>query len=165
MLAAGLALLSPVWTAALAQHVSCTLVDSADLKLLLGRRIAANENPVGDDCRWGAVGIGQIGLTISLSPPDTAGVHDAFARGRELAGNNEPVVDEGGLGERAFSAVVAYGTTVTVLVAGRIIQLRYSDRLPGSRADLDRLRPIVVKIVSRLGGTTSPAAAHDSAAR
>jgi hypothetical protein len=129
----------------------CDLIQTADVVSLFGRPTDARINPVNGDCTWGStVGIARRGLTLSVSPRDTATANDGYARGRELAANNQTITDERGLGDRAYSAVVPYGATITVLTRGRIVQFRYSDGVAGSQADLDRLRLVAASAIGRL---------------
>ena len=133
-----------------AQVSTCRLVDSADVISLFGQSADPKVHPVSGDCMWGAVGVDRRGLTMSISVRDTAITNVGYTRGHELAANNGPITDEPGLGDRAYSAVVSFGAEITILTQGQIVQLRYANGVPGSAADVTRLRPVAANVVARL---------------
>lgn len=151
------ALLVAVPQTAAAQVSTCRLVDSADMITLFGRSADPRVHPVSGDCLWGTVGIDRRGLTMSISVRDTAITNVGYTRGHELAANNGPITDEPGLGDRAYSAVVSFGAEITILTQGQIVQLRYANGVPGSPADVNRLRPVAANVVTRL--RSNPASA------
>jgi hypothetical protein len=144
------ALLMAAPRTAAAQVSTCRLVDSADVISLFGQSADPKVHPVSGDCMWGAVGVDRRGLTMSISVRDTAITNVGYTRGHELAANNGPITDEPGLGDRAYSAVVSFGAEITILSQGQIVQLRYANGVPGTPADVARLRPVAANVVTRL---------------
>jgi hypothetical protein len=149
-LASATALLSAVPRTAAAQLATCRVVDSIDVISLFGRSAEPQVNPVTGVCTWGNVAIDRRGLTLSISMRDTTITIEGYARGRELAANNGTITDEPRLGDRAYSVVVSYGTTITILTQGQIVQLRYANGVPGSPADVSRLRSVAANVIGRL---------------
>lgn len=156
-IASAAALLWLVPRSAAAQLTTCRLVDSVDVISLFGRSAEPQVNPVTGVCTWGSVAIDRRGLTLSISVRDTTITSQGFVRGRELAANNGGVTDEPRLGDRAYSAVVSYGATITVLTQGQIVQLRYANGVPGSAADVNRLRSVATNVVGRLRNASTTA--------
>lgn len=135
-----LALAISSWTAPLAaQPTGCGLLKPSDLTSLLGSTPTAT--PSGTGCLWKA---GDKKLLAMLYKVEGDAASAAFEGARRGAGKGgkSTVIDEPGLGDRAFATVESFGVVIVMLKKGRLLQLQLHTGAAGSTGDVDALRPV-----------------------
>ena len=131
-----------------AQGNACGLVKAADAAALLGGSPTQKPSPQGKGCSWaGADGKHKL-LVLTYKnvgvPPEMA-----YTGARKGAGGSgDPVADEAGIGDKAFSGQASFGAFFIVLKQGRMIQLQYWTGAHGTAKDVAALRPVVKKAVA-----------------
>jgi hypothetical protein len=128
---------------------NCALLEPADLGALLGGTVTEAKN--GSACAWSAAG-SKKRLVASRMLATGPAAESAYAGARKHAGKDgrSRVVEETGMGDRAFSVLGETGVTLVAIKKGRLLQLQYWAGAPGTPRDAEALRPIARKALARL---------------
>ena len=124
----------------------CALLKAVDVSALFGA--AATPNPSGRSCNWKAAS-GQRSLGVLVYSAEVPGeMMYTGARGKAGKQPGETVVDESGLGDKAFSGTASFGASFIMLKHGRVVQRQYLTRAPGTPKDRDELRVVARKAIA-----------------
>jgi len=123
-----------------AEGRGCALLQPAELGALLGGPVTAAEN--GGACAWTAAGSKKKLIASRLLATGRA-AESAYAGARRNAGTDgkSRVVEEAGMGDKAFSVQTGFGVALVALKKGRLLHLQYWTEAPGTSKDLETLRP------------------------
>lgn len=132
-----------------AQADACALLKADDVASLLGGTPTHTATPEGQACTWIGANAGHKLIVLTYKNRGVPG-DAAFMGARKSAQADEDarVNDETGIGDRAFSGQVSFGTVFVVLKQGRLLQLQYWTGSQGTSEDVAALRPVVQKAVA-----------------
>lgn len=129
-----------------AQTDPCALLKAADVSALFGA--AATPKATGRACNWKAAS-GKRSLGVLLYSAEVPGeMMYTGARGNVGKQPGDKVIDESGLGDKAFSVTASFGASFIVLKHGRVVQLQYLTGAPGTPKDRDDLRVVARKAIA-----------------
>lgn len=133
-------------TATAAQNQNaCGVLNTADLTVLLGGAVTAKQNSAGG-CLWTATGSNRK-LTAARMHASGAAAEMAFMGARQNAhSTGGKVIDESGVGEKAFSVTHSDGLIVVIMLKqGHVLQLQYQAKSAPEVKDLSELRVVAKK--------------------
>jgi hypothetical protein len=153
-----------------AETINCALLTPEDVTGLLGGPVV--EKQAGGACTWAATA-SKKKVVASTMRATGAPATSAFDGARKNASRQSPgkVVDETGMGDRAFTVQTAYGVALVAIKKGRLLQLQFWAEGPGTPQDVEALRPVARKVLAALGAAeplptpTAPKPAPSSTAR
>lgn len=130
------------------QATACSLVKAADVAMLLGGPATCSPAPKGTSSVWqGADPHRKLAiLTYSSQTPG-----EMAYRGAHQGAMNDPkamLVDESGLGDKAFSITPAFGAAFVMLKGGRVLQLQFWTGAQGTPKDREALRTVARKAIA-----------------
>ncbi len=129
-----------------AQTDACALVKAGDVAALLGGTPVSKSTPQGGACTWtGAVaGHKLLILTYKKTGVPSEAAFMGAQKGMQ-AEENAKMIDEAGIGDKAFSSTTSFGAVFVLLKHGRLLQVQYWTGSQGTSQDVDALRPVVHK--------------------
>jgi hypothetical protein len=129
-----------------AQTNACALLGAGDVAPLLGGTPTHTSTPEGLTCTWTGAYAGRKLIVLTTKNRGVPG-EVAFMGARRGAESEEnaKVIDETGIGDKAFSGEVSFGVVFMVLKQGRLLQLQYWTGAQGTSQDVAALRPIAAK--------------------
>lgn len=128
---------------------SCALLKPADLTSLLGGTVTATNNA--GACSWTASGSKR--KLIAAKPKDTGPAAEMVFAGAQKGaakGGKGTVINEAGLGDKAFASLESFGVALVMLKQGRLLQLQYWTGAAGTAKDIEALRPVAKKAITAL---------------
>jgi hypothetical protein len=140
------ALLVTVSTAR-AESLNCALLKPEDVTGLLGGPVV--EKQAGGACTWVATA-GKKKVIASTMRATGAPAETAYAGARKNASREAKgkVVDEKGMGDRAFTVQTEYGVALVAVKKGRLLQLQFWSEAPGRPQDVEAFRPVARKVLA-----------------
>jgi hypothetical protein len=150
-LGALLAAVSP----ARAETLNCALLTPEDVTGLLGGPVV--EKQAGGACTWAAT-TGKKKVIASTMRATGAPAVSAFTGARKNASRqgSGKVVDEPGMGDRAFTVRTEYGVALVAIKKGRLLQLQYWAEAPGTPEHVEAFRPVARKALAAFGAVETP---------
>jgi hypothetical protein len=132
-----------------AETFNCTLLTPEDVTGLLGGPVV--EKQAGGACTWAATA-GKKKVIASTMRATGAPAESAFAGARKNAARQAKgkVVDEQGMGDRAFTVQTEYGVALVAIKKGRLLQLQFWAEAPGTPQDVEAFRPVARKVLAAL---------------
>jgi hypothetical protein len=136
-------------SAARAESLNCTLLRPEDVTGLLGGPVV--EKQAGGACTW-ATNVSKKKVIASTMQATGAPAETAFAGARKNATREGKgkVVDEKGMGDRAFTVQTEYGVALVAIKKGKLLQLQFWSEAPGTPQDVEALRPVARKVLTAL---------------
>jgi hypothetical protein len=129
-----------------AQANKCGFVKAADVAVLLGGSLAPT--PPGGTCAWKSADAKRKLLVLTYSKQIPGEMAYAGAR-KNAAGDGETkVLDEAGIGDKAFSITASFGASFIMLKGGRMLQLQFWTGAKGTEKDRDALRVLARKAIA-----------------
>ena len=124
---------------------ACALISPADLTVLLGGKVTAKNNA--GSCTWTAAGSAKKLIAARIKATGT-GAEMAYkgARMNAPGEGKVKVVDEAGLGDKAFAVMPSFGIAMFILKQGHLIELQFWTGTTGTEKDLSLFRPVAKKI-------------------
>jgi hypothetical protein len=131
-----------------AQTNACALLKPGDAAPLLGGTAKPAASPEKMVCTWTGANAKRKLIVITYKKEVPGEVAFMGARRGTQGDKDIKMVDETGIGERAFSAQASFGAFFIVLKHGRLLQLQYWTGAQGTSRDVAALRPIVKRAVA-----------------
>jgi hypothetical protein len=133
--------------AARAEAHACALLKPADTVPLFGKPVAGKSN--GGACEW-SVGGGPKKLVVAAMKKTGADAEMAYAGARKnmAMDPSAKVVDEKGIGDKAFSLQTSFGVSIMALKGGRVLNLMFMAGAPGTEQDVAAMRSVARKAVA-----------------
>ena len=129
-----------------AQADGCALVKAADVAVLLGGTPAATP---GAGCVWKLPGSNRKLMVITYKNARVPGemAYTGARKGAERDADSK-VIDENGIGDKAFSITPSFGAAFVMLKGGRMLQLQFWTGAQGTAKDRDALRVVARKAIA-----------------
>jgi len=133
--------------AARAEPHACTLLQPADVVPLFGKPVAGKAN--GGACEWSVAG-GPKKLVVARMKKTGADAEMAYAGARKnmAMDTSAKVVDEAGIGDKAFSLQTSFGVSLMSLKGGRVLNLMFMAGAPGTEKDVAAMRSVARKALA-----------------
>jgi hypothetical protein len=132
-----------------AQTDACALVKAGDAAALVGGTPVSKPSPQGGTCTWtGSIAGHKLNILTYKNTRVPGEMAFLGAQQGAQADHDVKVSNEGGLGDKAFSATTSFGAIFVVLKQGRLLQIQYMTGSRGTIQDVAALRPIVQKAVA-----------------
>jgi hypothetical protein len=130
-----------------AESLNCALLKPEDVAGLLGGQVV--EKQAGGACTWTATA-GKKKVVASSMQATGAPAENAYAGARKNASHEGKgkVIDEKGMGDKAFTVRTDYGVALVAIKKGRLLQLQYWAEAPGTPQDVEALRPVARKVLT-----------------
>lgn len=129
-----------------AQADKCSFVKAPDVAVLLGGTLAPT--PPGGTCGWKSADSKRKLLVLTYSKQLPGEMAYAGAR-KNLGGDKDTkVLDEAGIGDKAFSITASFGASFIMLKRGRMLQLQFWTGAKGTEKDQDALRVLARKAIA-----------------
>jgi hypothetical protein len=130
-----------------AESLNCALLKPEDVTGLLGGPVV--EKQAGGACTWTATA-GKKKVIASTMQATGAPAETAYAGARKNASRDGKgkVVDEKGMGDKAFTVQTDYGVALVAVKKGRLLQLQFWAEAPGTPQDVEALRPVARKVLA-----------------